>query len=241
MSATTTALRPQEEDHGPARPDRTRTVVIVIAATVLLAVFGAWLVAFSSVFGVRTIEVHGAHLLTAARVRAAADIANGTPLVRLDTSAVTTRVEKLAEVESAQVSTSFPSTVVITIEERVPVGYLYRSGHVRLVDHTGEEYRVVDRAPAGLPRLVVATGARERSTAAAVADVAAALPRSVRRQVKSIEALDPLSITLVLTNDRVVAWGSAERTADKARLLPALLKHHTGHVDLTDPDQPFTR
>jgi cell division protein FtsQ len=71
--------------------------------------------------------------------------------------------------------------------------------------------------------------------------VAAALPASLRRQVTSIEALDPASITLVLTHGRVVRWGSAARTADKARLLPALLAHHTAQVDVTDPDQPFTR
>jgi cell division septal protein FtsQ len=59
--------------------------------------------------------------------------------------------------------------------------------------------------------------------------------------VRSIEALDPSSITLVLSHGRVVRWGGAARTADKARLLPVLLKHHVATVDLTDPDQPFTR
>ena len=60
--------------------------------------------------------------------------------------------------------------------------------------------------------------------------------------VRSIEALDPNAITLVLTRGRVVAWGSADRSADKARVLPVLLEQkHARYVDLTDPDQPFTR
>jgi cell division protein FtsQ len=229
------------QDELPPRRSRRRVVVIAVAAGVVVAVLLTWLVAFSSVFGVRTVEVHGTHLLTAAQVRAAADISDGTPLVRVDTAAITRRVEKLPEVESAQVSTSFPSTVVITVEERVPVGYLRRGGHVLLVDRTGEEYRTVDVAPAGLPEFVVPTGTQERATAAAVATVAAALPATLRKRVRSVQALDPDSITLVLTRDRLVRWGSADRSADKARLLPALLRHHTHEVNLTDPDQPYTR
>jgi cell division protein FtsQ len=240
-ASSTTYLHATSDGDEPPRRDRRRTIVIAIAAAVVIGVFLTWLVAFSSVFGVRTIEVHGTHVLTDEQVRAAADITDGTPLVRVDATAITKRVEKLAVVESAQVSTSFPSTVVITIEERVPVGYLLRSGHVRLVDHTGAEYRAVSAAPHGLPKFVVPSGSSARSTAEAVAAVAAALPAAVRKQVKSIEALDPDSITLVLTKDRLVRWGSADRTSDKARLLPALLKHHPSQVNLTDPDQPFTR
>ena len=226
-----------EEDAGRSR----RRLLVAVAAAVVVVLLGTWLIAFSSVFGVRTIQVRGNHLLTADQVRAAADISNGTPLVRVDSSAATKRVERLAEVASAQVSTSFPSAVVITIEERAPVGYLRRAGRVELVDHTGALYRTVAAPPAGLPKLVVPSGAKQRRTAAAVATVANALPHQVRRHVISVQALDPDSITLVLTGDRVVRWGTAERTADKARLLPALLRHHPEQIDLTNPDEPFTR
>jgi cell division protein FtsQ len=216
-------------------------VLVAVAAAVVLAVVGTWLVAFSSVFGVRTVEVRGIHVLTADQVRTAADIGNGTPLVRLDTAAITRRVEQLSEVESAQVSTSFPSTVVILVEERIAVGFVRRGTHVRLVDHTGAEFRTVDEPPAGLPHFVLPTGDEQRSTAAAVAAVAASLPASLAGQVRSIQALNATRITLVLTRQRLVQWGSAERTADKAVLLPALLRRSVGYVDLTDPDRPLTR
>jgi cell division protein FtsQ len=236
----TTFLREVDQDEPPAR-DRRRMVLIAVVVTVVLAVFGTWLVAFSPVFGVRSVEVQGVHVLTADQIRSVADIRHGTPLVRVDTSAITQRVEKLPEVASAQVSTSFPSTVVIRIEERVPVGYVERSGRAVLVDRSGDEYRAVNRTPAELPHLVVPTGDAERGTAAAVAAVAAALPARIRRQVNSIQALDPNAITLVLSHGRVVRWGSAAQTPAKARLLPALLRRHPHQVDLTDPSQPFTR
>lgn len=218
-----------------------RTVLIVVAGGVAATVLTTWLVAFSSVFGVRSIEVRGVHSLSVDRVRAAADVRDGTPLVRVDTTAITQRVEKLPEVASAQVSTSFPSTVVIMVEERLPVGYVRRGARAELVDRTGQEYQTVDQPPVGLAHFVLPTGDRQRSTAAAVAAVAASLPASLRGALRSIQALDPESITLVLSGHRLVRWGTADRTGDKARLLPALLGHHAGYVDVSDPDQPFTR
>jgi cell division protein FtsQ len=110
-----------------------------------------------------------------------------------------------------------------------------------LFDRTGDQYRTVDRAPGDLPRFVVPVGTDAHTTGGAVATVAAALPGSLRADVRSIQALDRNAITLVLTGGRIVRWGSSARTADKARLLPTLLRHGAQQVDLTDPDQPFTR
>ncbi|HKC27598.1 MAG TPA: FtsQ-type POTRA domain-containing protein [Jatrophihabitans sp.] len=237
--SVTSQVRPAQDEEQPARPDRRRTIALLVAGGVVLALLGTWLVAFSPLFGVRSVDVRGTHLLSGDEVRAAAAIRNGTPLVRLDTAAVTRRVERLPDVASAQVSTSFPSTVVITVDERIAVGYVLRGSQKELVDRAGVEYRAVSRTPAGLPKLIVPSGAPQAAVAAA--EVAAALPAQLRAQVRSVAALDPQAITLVLTRDRVVRWGSVDRTAEKARLLPVLLRHQVSSVDLTNPDQPFTR
>lgn len=240
MTATT-RIRPAEDEDEPIGRDRRRAVVIVVLVTVLVAVAGVWIVGFSSLFGVRTIEVRGTHVLTATQVRAAADIGRGTPLIRLDTAAATRRIERLPVVDSVQVRTSFPATVVVTVVERVPVGYVHRGGRDVLVDRTGDQFRTVPTAPAHLPRFVVPSGTDARTTGGAVATVAAALPATLRAKVTSIEALDRSAITLVLTKGRVVNWGSAARSADKARVLPVLLRRGTQLVDVTNPDLPFTR
>lgn len=238
---TTTTLRPADELPPATPPRRRRTALLVVALVAVLAVVATWLIAFSPVFGVRTITVRGNHLLTAAQVRTAAHLSHGTPLVRVDTAAITKRVEQLPEVASAQVSTSFPSTVVITVDERTPVGYLRKGNGAVLVDRTGDQYRTVRKPEKGLPRFVVAPGAAGRATGAAVAEVAAALPAALRREVVSITALSPTSITLLLTQGRVVQWGSSADSAQKALLLPVLLRRHPAQVDLTNPAQPFTR
>jgi cell division protein FtsQ len=238
---TVTTYRTASRERAQPPPDRRRRIVLIVAGAVVLAIVATWLVAFSSVFGVRKVVVRGTQVLTTAQVEAAAAITHGTPLVRLDTSAVTRRVEKLPEVESAQVSTSFPSTVVITVEERIAVGYVRRSGRAVLVDGSGVQYRTVATAPPGLPRFAIGSGGHARAIGAAIATVAAALPVSVRKQVTSIEALDRNSITLVLTGGRVVQWGGDARTSDKARLLPVLLRRHATQINVSNPEQPYTR
>jgi cell division protein FtsQ len=234
-------VTPVEDDEEPdARPDKRKVALIVVAATVVVAVAVVWIVAFSPVFGVRKVEVRGTERLSATEVEAAADISHGTPLVRLDTAAITRRVDQLAEVASAQVSTAFPSTVTITIVEREPVGYVKDGSRIMLVDRTGDQYQQVKSAPAGLPLFRVPAGSSARTTGGAVATVAAALPASLRKIVTSIDALDPRAITLLLTRDRVVQWGSATENAQKAQVILPLVHRGADSIDVTDPNQPYT-
>ena len=242
MSATTTHLPVERDgDEQPPPRNRRRLVVLSVAAVVVVVVALSWLVAFSSVFGVGTVAVRGTRVLSAAQVRQAAHVTAGTPLVRLDTAEITRRVERLPDVASAQVSTSFPSTVDIVVIERRAVGYLRTSGGGVLVDRTGVAYRTVTARPKTVPQFVVAGGAHPGPTRAAVAAVSQSLPAALRAKVRSIQALDATSVTLVLRHGRIVRWGNAQRNEDKARILPVLLQRPGTQIDVTDPDQPFTR
>jgi cell division protein FtsQ len=136
---------------------------------------------------------------------------------------------------------SYPGTVLISVVERVGVGYLPHGTTFVLVDRTGDQFRTVAARPRGLPLFEVPSGPAATATARAVADVAAALPDSIRRRLASIQAFDPGSITLLLTDSRVVRWGSDDRNVDKARILPALLNQPGTQFDITDPDQVIAR
>lgn len=234
---------PRVDGSGPRRllPPRRVLVAAVIVLVVILAV---WVVAFSPLLGVRTVVVRGAGGSTAAQVISAADISHGTPLVRLDTGSIARRVERVAAVRTAQVSTSFPSTVTITVVERRAVGWIREGGHDVLVDSTGMRYRSVTARPAHLPLLVLPPGSGAATTAA-VAAVAAALPAHLLPRIASVQALDPNAITLLLRDERVVHWGSAAQSAAKARVLPVLLRqvalHGGTQIDVSDPSQPFVR
>ncbi len=241
---TATVSRRPRTDGGDSRRRRgwsRRTVLIVVAAVVVVAATATWVVAFSPLLGVRTVSVRGEHAVTQQQIATAADISHGTPLVRLDTAAVARRVEAIDGIYSARVSTSFPSTVVISVVERTPIGVVKHGHGYVLVDRTGDQYRTVDSAPPHLPVFVVPVGTDSRTTGGAVATVAAALTAPIRAQVASIQALDPNAITLLLTDGRVVAWGSVARSSEKARILPILLQQKGHQFDVTDPARPFSR
>jgi cell division protein FtsQ len=226
---------------GTGRRGRGRMLIAVAAVAVVVVAAGIWLVAFSPVLGAQSVTVHGTHRLSAAKVRAVAAIKHGTPLVRLDTAAVSRRVEALADVASARVDTSYPATVIITVTERAAVGYLAAGGKYVLVDKTGDQYRTVASKPRALPQFVIAHGPSARAAGRAVATVANALSAGVLARVTSIQAVDPTAVTLLLDDHRIVRWGSADRSADKARILPVLLTQPGTQFDLTNPDQVVTR
>ena len=226
----------------PPRPRRPapRTVAIGVLVVLVSAVL-VWLVAFSPVLVARSVSVHGNHTLTTAQVRGAASVPGGRPLIRLDTAALRRRVEALPGVASARVTVSYPSTVVITVIERAPVGYLRSGSSYLLIDKFGVQFRTTSRAPAQLPHFDLPDGAGGQPDGQAVAIVAGSLPANVLPMLTSIKAPSPADVTLLLRDGRTVIWGSAERSADKARLVTALLKQPGKSFDVSNPDLVVVR
>lgn len=243
MSVTLPVKRPgtDDESHGGARGgNRNRSLVVVAVLAVLIVAGATWIVAFSPMLGASTVTVQGTRQLTVVQVRDAAAIEHGTPLVRLDTAAVIRRVESLPLVASATVRTDYPSTVVITVTERIAVGYLSAGKKYVLVDKTGDQYRTVRIKPRFLPLFAVPAGPNAKVTGQAIATVAASLTKALLARVDSVQAFDSTAITLLLADHRVVRWGSAERSADKARILSVLLRQPGTQFDVTNPDQVVT-
>ena len=215
-----------------------------LAATLALAVVIGlgWIVVFSPVLSARSVRVEGMHRLTTAQVVDAAQVPIGTPLVRVSRGAIARRVEQLAQVRSARVELSFPSTVVIAVTERVAAAYgLAAHGGFTYVDATGRTFDNLTTAPTGLPLLSPAAAvAADPTTLAAMAQIASALPARVAGLVKAITATAADDVELQLRDGRTVVWGGSDRDADKIRILPALLARK-GHVfDVSNPSQVFT-
>jgi cell division protein FtsQ len=202
----------------------------------MVAVLG-WVIGFSSLLGVGSVQVKGTRLLSAQQVRTAAGVKAGTPLIRLNTDVIRNRVEKLPEVRSVRISTSYPSTVTIAVTERVAVGYRSYGSRAQLIDADNVGFRTVRSAPAGLPNL----GGQDDATSAAIATVAASLPATTARRVDSISAQSLESVTLTLTDGRTVLWGGTDRNADKARLVAALFGQPGKYFDVSDPDAVISR
>jgi cell division protein FtsQ len=206
---------------------------------VVLGVLGVVVTAlWTPVLGVRAVDVAGVRGLTVAQVEKAADIRDGTPMFRLDTVGIITRVARLPRVAWVDVSRQWPSTVRITVTERDPVGVLTRADGVHLVDSTGLDYATVAVAPAGLPQLQLPAAAPTDPRTQAVVRVMSALPGQLRAEVSAISAATPGSVQLALANGKTVRWGSADDSARKAAVLAALMTRPGRVYDVSSPDLP---
>jgi len=213
--------------------------VLALVLVVALVAGGIWAVFFSSVLAVDGVEVDGATTLRAAQVRAAAAVPAGEPLAQVDLEAVRRRVEALAEVRSADVTRKWPDHVLVTVQERVAVAVVTIGDQIRGMDASGVVFRDYRRAPADLPKVTVTEDTRSEALAEA-ARVIAALPAEIARIVDHVEVETVDRISLVLRDGRVVMWGSADRSDEKAQVITALLEHPAKTYDVSVPEQPTT-
>jgi cell division protein FtsQ len=202
--------------------------VVVIAVTVL----------FTPVLGVRTVDVSGTQALTPEQVRLAAEVPLGTPMIRLDTDSIKSRVGVLSRVGSVDVVREWPSTIVIEITERKPVATFAGPGGVHLVDATGDDYATVATAPPGLPTITVPHVAANDPATQAVFAVLAVMPAQLRPSLVNVSAQTPDSVTFTLTNGKTVIWGDAGDATQKAAVLAALLSQPGRTYDVSAPDLP---
>jgi cell division protein FtsQ len=215
---------------------------VLVVVVVLIA---GWVVGFSSVLGVGTVQVMGVSGALANDVRTGAAVPDGFPLARLDTGAIAARVGAIKQVRSVRVDKAYPSTVRIVVQPRIAVGYrpvAPGSATVRLVDAANVGFADAAAAPGRLPELVVPIGTASSDPAAgASAAVAGALTAGVARQVARISAATTESVTVTLRDGRTVFWGGLDRDSDKAKLLTALLAQPGRYFDISDPDAVVSR
>lgn len=210
----------------------------ILALTLVgaLLVGAVYAVFFSPLLGVRSVSVTGAPDELTAKVRAAVDVPDGTPLARVDLDDVAATVEGLPEIAAVEVSRGWPDTLLIAISPRLPVAVTSANGQFWLLDSTGDPYLAVAAPPAGLITIaLVAPGSGDPSTAAALA-VAASLTPDFRAQVASVSARTNFDVELTLVDGRRVIWGEAADSDEKMQILPALLLAREGtEYDVTDP------
>jgi cell division protein FtsQ len=100
------------------------------------------------------------------------------------------------------------------------------------------------RPPAGLPRLQVSLGSLGPGGVAALRGTLAVfrgLPPDLAQQVKAIGADSPDGIWLTLKGGAKVEWGNSSDSAQKARVLTALLPQHAVDYDVSTADTPAVR
>jgi cell division protein FtsQ len=208
----------------------------LLAATAAVLALLGWLVFVSPVLGVRQIEVTGVLILDPDQVKQAAAVANGTPLARVDSDAVRSRVGALPAAGSVTVSRRWPSTLVIVVVERTPIGAVPNGKQFDLLDGHGVIFDTVPHPPSGVVTIRLATpGPQDESTQAALT-VIAALTAKLRSELVTLVVDGPARIRLELRKDRIVTWGDAEDSELKAKVATALLAGPHKRIDVSAPE-----
>lgn len=259
MAGPTTAQRgAAKRADAPARPPhpgpegrrigrRTLAVLIAVAAA-LLTGFAVWALYGSSWLRVESVSTSGLRVLTREEVEAVAAVPMGAPLISVDTDAMEARLsQKLPRIDRVDVVRSWPHGIRLKVTERKPVLLLEKGAKFVEVDATGARFATVDRAPKGVPVLELAPAksaslrrfGSDRLVAEAV-QVVGELPKGVAEETEAVRVISYDAISLRLTRDRVVTWGSSEDGPVKARVLTALLKAAPkgGHFDVSAPTAP---
>jgi cell division protein FtsQ len=227
-------------------PGRARTpwrAAFFVLAGLGIIVGVAWALLGSKLLVVRSVVVSGTHLVSRSEVLAAAHVPLGTPLIRVNTAAVTRRVDAIRQVESAQVSREWPDRLVITVHERTPTVAVLAPGGYYLVDRYGVVVRWAAARPAVplyLTQLPVSSLRGDPALAAASA-VLAELPAWLSRSVAGVAVPGQDGLTLHLRDGVTIVWGGADRPGVKARELSILMREHARYYDVSAPGTVVTR
>ncbi|SFB38318.1 cell division protein FtsQ [Amycolatopsis marina] len=214
---------------------RRRWVALLSVLTVAALVY---LLFFTSMLGVRSVEVLGNAAVSTEKVLTAAGVPDRESMFVLDTDHIQERVGALPGVATVDVSRSWPSTVTIEVSERTPIGFYNTGEKLHLVDGTGVVYKEIPEKPSGLPELKLPRVAPEDPVTRAVTGVLVAIPKDLRDRVVSASAKTAGSVVLTLNDGKTVRWGDADQAGRKAKVLAVLLTREGTNYDVSSPELP---
>lgn len=209
-----------------AIPDQLKQKRYLVLIGAVLALLAALIVGSRSpVAALSQVEVQGMEGKQAEKVRQAANVQHGVPLVDINENEVAARVQDVANVASVQVSRSWPNTLVIKVVQRKPVAKVelgYQEWEI--VDSTGLAYRTTKKQP-NLPTLQASveppfTG-RGRVEGA---KILSQLPDWLAKRIVTVKADNPQKVVLVTKDNENIIWGTAEDSELKSQVLRVLLK-----------------
>lgn len=145
-----TSRKKQEQEKTPTDPEtllrqrrhyKLAAVILLSIACLLLLNWQDWVVN-SPLFTVQNIEVKGNFISTKDEIKQMADIPTGGRLAQVDIVKAAERVRLNPLFENVVVSRSYPSSVVINVEERTPVAFI-----------SSDQLYAIDRHGVIMPRL----------------------------------------------------------------------------------------
>lgn len=229
------------------RAESRRRIKWVVGAVVVLLLLVAGLVLLASpMFSIRTVQVEGAVYTDPDRLAEIVDGLEGEPILTADLDGARRSLEEIPWVREARVTMHFPDRISIQIAERSPIAH-YRGadGLHRVIDVDGRVLDAIEGVPADYLPIDgngpnVAPGAFAGTTWRAAAQLANALPTSLRPRVLRLGVTDAGELTMELSDPPseqpiLVRFGFPDRYQDKlVALINELPRHAPGTITVID-------
>ena len=218
---------------------------------VIIVLVTGFILLNSPVFEVRKVLVRGNNFLDEEKILAVADIGLGVNIFKLKIADITSNLKQLPMIKETQVARSLPSSVVITVVERVPLGLLpAKEGFIK-VDEDGV---YLAGAGAGTPGLPVITGVEvdlagpgqvlvsERLSSAL--DVISELPAGFTTNLTEVHVDGDGQINIYTTEGYQCRFGLPQQIREKGQILQQVLSElrqqgaKINYIDLSYAGQP---
>ncbi|MDR0836974.1 MAG: FtsQ-type POTRA domain-containing protein [Propionibacteriaceae bacterium] len=230
----TVALQIRKHQAGRRRAKRIVLAVLIFA----IVAAAVWALLFSDWLRVRKVEVSGNSLCPTETVLLVADVAQGTPMARVDLEQVAAAVETIPAVAHANVSRSWPNTITIAVVERTIAFQRLNADIYQWIAADGVIFNATTERQ-GVP--VLRSASTDQRLMADVATVAQALPEPVLAALVEIQAASRDTIVIQLDSGEQIIWGNAEESDLKAQVVVALLPLDGWVYDVSAPGFPTVR
>lgn len=223
---------------------RLRWVIAVVIA-VGLSVTALVLLA-SPLLSIEDVEVEGAVYTDPERLAEVVANLEGEPILIADLDGAERRLEEIPWVRAARVTMHLPNRVTIQIAERAPIAHFRGAdGSFRVIDVEGRVLDVIDGVPVDYVPIDgdgpnIAPGEFAGTSWRAAAQLANALPASLRPRVQRLGVTEAGELTMLLADPPseraiLVRFGFPDRYQDKlVALVNELPRHEPGSVEVID-------
>ncbi len=203
---------------------------LAAVATLLLIVAASVGVLYSPLFSARTVVIDGAKGKYWSSIMRVSGLSSHPPLIEINAHSVVSRLDTLPYLASATLQRRWPSTVVLTVTQRVPVAAIrYASGPWATVSSSGRIIALHGLAPKGLPVIYasksadVSVGSSVGSGFSAALSVATTVERDRVDNVQEIHLTSNGEVQLVLNHPAVtVELGGAHHVRAKLTAIETL-------------------
>ncbi|HEU5222962.1 MAG TPA: FtsQ-type POTRA domain-containing protein [Candidatus Lumbricidophila sp.] len=200
-------------------------------------------IAYSPLMALRAIRIEGATKVSVPELQQALASSLGTPLPMLRSSDIQAALQRFPLLESYTTEIIPPSTLVVRVIERQPIGVVKHGDRYDVVDAAGVLLDQVASRPAGYA--LIDAGDTGGTGFRAAAAVMRSLPAEVRAQVVEVTAQTADDVRLTLAGNVQVLWGNESDVALKASVLAKLMAaappKSVNQYDVSSPLAPTTR